>query len=57
MEAHQLPIASGVILVSVSAGAAVAGYPQWGILLIAVVAGLLSIAVGVGMAPKPPRES
>lgn len=54
MESHQLPIATGVMLVSVSAGAAVAGYPQWGILLIAVFGGLLSIALGIAMAPKPP---
>lgn len=56
MESHQLPIATGVMLVSAAAGAAVSGYPQWGILLIAVVAGLLSIALGIVMAPKPPMR-
>ena len=54
MESHQLPIATGVMLVSAAAGAAVSGYSQWGILLIGAVAGLLSIALGIVMAPKPP---
>lgn len=56
MESHQLPIAVGVMLVSAAFGAAVSGYSEYGVLLAGAVAGLLSIGLGIAVAPKPPVQ-
>ncbi|MFC7114755.1 hypothetical protein ACFQH2_06945 [Natronoarchaeum sp. GCM10025703] len=53
MRRHQLPIATGVMLVSAATGAAVSGYPRLELLLIGAGAGLLSILLGLVLAPKP----